>query len=72
MSIVEKLLMEWGLRETYPVNEEEFFALIKEEGDKTWVTKDQDNGDGTYTNELDINGHKYTIVTRKKLEAQEK
>ncbi len=72
MNVVEMLFNEWGLRETYPVTEEEFFTLIKEEGDKTWTTENQDNGDGTYTNELDINGHKYTIVTQKKLQVQEK
>lgn len=68
MSTVEKLFIEWGVRETYPITEEEFFALVKEEGDKVWTTENQNNGDGTYTNELDINGHKYKIVTQKKLE----
>ena len=71
MSTTDRLFIEWGVRETYPITEEEFFALIKEEGDKTWTTENQDNGDGTYTNELDINGHKYKIVTQKKLETNQ-
>jgi len=71
MSTTDRLFIEWGVRETYPITEEEFFALIKEEGDKTWTTENQDNGDGTYTNELSINGHKYKIVTQKKLETNQ-
>jgi hypothetical protein len=68
MTTTEHLFLEWGVRQTYPITEEEFYSLLKEEGEKVWIIENQANGDGTYTNQLDINGHKYIIVTSKKLQ----
>ncbi len=67
MTTIDRLFLEWGVRETYPITEEEFYSLLKEEGEKTWIIENEDNGDGTFTNELQINEHKYRIITSKML-----
>ena len=68
MKTVDSLVQIWGVRATYPVTLSEFLSLLSEEGEKTWVVENEDNQDGTFTNEIHVNEHRYVIVTQQKIQ----